>query len=141
MIGIFVPHNLNNLADIKNILEVGCGTGQMSMYFCIGSNNNIVGLDPTIESLESQKFFKKNEISNLTLVNADILDDVLKDNFFDFIWCNGVLHHTKNPYKAFEMLIKSLKRDGYVLIGLYNKIGELELYLESFFINFLGKIY
>ena len=41
----------------KNILEVGCGTGQLSIYFSIGSNNNIVGLDPTIESLRIAKNF------------------------------------------------------------------------------------
>ena len=27
----------------KNVLEVGCGTGQLSNYFAIGTNNNIVG--------------------------------------------------------------------------------------------------
>jgi len=25
----------------KNVLEVGCGTGQISIYFSIGTNNNI----------------------------------------------------------------------------------------------------
>ena len=124
----------------KNILEVGCGTGQMSIYFCIGSNNNIVGLDPTIESLRIAKnFSNKNEISNLSLVNADILDDVLKDNFFDFIWCNGVLHHTKNPYKAFEILIRSLKRNGYVLIGLYNKVGRIRTLIRKFLYKIFGE--
>ena len=32
----------------KSVLEVGCGTGQLSIYFSIGTNNNIVGLDPTL---------------------------------------------------------------------------------------------
>ena len=46
-------------------------------------------------------------------------------HFFDFIWTNGVLHHTKSPYEAFKILIKSLKKDGYVLVGLYNKLGRI----------------
>ena len=37
-------------------------------------------------------------------LNSDIFNDVLADDYFDFIWCNGVLHHTKNPYKAFEII-------------------------------------
>ena len=49
-------------------------------------------------------------IKNISFVNADIFDDVLSDDFFDFIWCNGVLHHTKDPYLAFKTLIKSLKK-------------------------------
>ena len=94
----------------KNVLEVGCGTGQLSIYFSIGTNNNVVGLDPTIESLNLAKtFVNNNDINNLSFVRADIFDDVLSENFFDFIWCSGVLHHTKDPYKAFKIIINSLK--------------------------------
>ena len=95
----------------KNVLEVGCGTGQLALYFAIGTNNNVLGLDPTLESLVlAQNFAKKNSINNIEFVNSDIFDDVLRDEVFDFIWCNGVLHHTKSPYEAFEILIKSLKK-------------------------------
>ncbi len=95
----------------KKVLEVGCGTGQLSIYFSIGTNNVVVGLDPTIESLQLAKnFSEKNNISNVKFVNADIFDDVLKENYFDFIWSNGVLHHTKNPYGAFKILTQSLKK-------------------------------
>ena len=124
----------------KNVLEVGCGTGQLSIYFSIGSNNNIVGLDPTIDSLIlANNFCKENEITNANFVNADIFDDVLKDDFFDFIWCNGVLHHTKDPYGAFEILIKSLKKEGYVLIGLYNKIGRIRTIIRKYLYKIFGK--
>ena len=39
----------------KKVLEVGCGTGQLANFFSIGTNNQIVGLDPTIYSLNWQK--------------------------------------------------------------------------------------
>lgn len=124
----------------KNVLEVGCGTGQLSIYFAIGSNNQIVGLDPTLQSLKIAKNFSdKNKISNITFVNADIFDDILVDNYFDFVWCNGVLHHTKNPYGAFEILVKSLKKNGYVLIGLYNKIGRFRTIFRRYLYKLFGK--
>ena len=124
----------------KNVLEVGCGTGQLSIYFSIGTNNEVVGLDPTIESLKLAKnFADKNNIPNINFVNADIFDDVLKENFFDFIWCNGVLHHTKDPYGAFEILIQSLKKNGYVLIGLYNKYGRLRTLIRKYLYKIFGK--
>ena len=117
----------------KKVLEVGCGTGQLSIYFSLGTNNNIVGLDPTIQSLNLAKnFAKKNEITNIEFVNADIFDDVLVENYFDFVWCNGVLHHTKNPYKAFEIISKSLKDNGYILVGLYNKIGRIRTIIRKY---------
>ena len=123
----------------KNVLEVGCGTGQLSNYFALETNNKVIGLDPTLESLEiAQSFAIKNEIKNIEFINADIFDDVLKKNIFDFIWCNGVLHHTKDPYKAFQILIQSLKVDGYVLIGLYNKIGRLRTIVRKYFYKIFG---
>jgi 2-polyprenyl-3-methyl-5-hydroxy-6-metoxy-1,4-benzoquinol methylase len=122
----------------KNVLEVGCGTGQLSNYFAIGTNNEIIAFDPTIESLKlAQNFANQNSINNIKFVNADIFDDVLSENYFDFIWCNGVLHHTKNPYKAFQITSKSLKNNGYILIGLYNKIGRIRTLIRKY----LGKIF
>ena len=32
----------------KNVLEVGCGTGQLSNYFALETNNKVIGLDPTL---------------------------------------------------------------------------------------------
>ena len=125
----------------KNVLEVGCGTGQLCLYFAIGTNNNVLGLDPTIESLLiAQNFAKKNDIDNIEFINSDIFDDVLKEEVFDFIWCNGVLHHTKNPNVAFEILIKSLKKNGYVLIGLYNKIGRIRTIFRKYLYKIFGEV-
>ena len=124
----------------KNVLEVGCGTGQLSNYFAIGTNNNVVGLDPTKTSLNlAKEFADNNKISNIQFVNAAIFDDVLKDEFFHFIWTNGVLHHTKDPYGAFKILIKSLKKEGYVLVGLYNKLGRLRTILRRCIFKIFGR--
>ena len=111
----------------------------MSIYFSIGSNNNIVALDPTIDSLKlAKKFAEKNKINNINFVNADVFDDVLQDDFFDFIWCNGVLHHTKDPYGAFKIIANSLKDEGYILIGLYNKIGRVRTIFRRLIYKLFG---
>ena len=124
----------------KNVLEVGCGTGQLSNYFAIGTNNNIIGLDPTKASLQlAKEFADKNKISNIQFVNADIFDDVLNDEVFHFIWTNGVLHHTKDPYGAFKILIKSLKKEGYVLVGLYNKLGRFRTIFRRYVFKIFGR--
>lgn len=74
----------------KNVLEVWCGTGQISIYFSISTNNNVIGLDPTKESLNlASDFSIKNKIDNVKFVNADIFDDVLEEDFFDFICVVG----------------------------------------------------
>ena len=62
----------------------------------------------------------------------------MKEDFFDFIWCNGILHHTKDPYIAFQTLIKSLKNRGYVLIGLYNRFGRIRTIIRKYFYKVFG---
>ena len=87
----------------KKVLEVGCGTGQLSIYFSLGTNNKIVGFDPTIQSLNLAKnFARKNEISNIEFVNADIFDDVLLDNYLILF---GVMVYCITP----KILIKLFK--------------------------------
>ena len=129
-----------NIGFNKDILEIGCGTGQLSIYFAIGTNNRVVGLDPTIESLRlASKFCKDNKILNVKFVNADLFDNVLKDEYFDFIWCNGVLHHTKDPYEGFKLSVKHLKKDGFILVGLYNKIGRIRTKIRKYIYKIFGK--
>ena len=124
----------------KDILEVGCGTGQISLYFSIGNNNRVYALDPTLASINLGKdFAKKNQIENVKFVNADIFDDVFNDETFDFIWTNGVLHHTKNPKLAFDITSKYLKKNGYILVGLYNKYGRARTLFRRFLYKFFGK--
>ena len=124
----------------KKILEVGCGTGQLSIYFSTQNNNLIVSMDATHESLKvAKKFSEKNNVRNIEFVNADIFDDVLTDNYFDFVWCNGVLHHTKDPYGAFCIISKAIKKEGYILVGLYNKFGRSRTIIRKYLFKLFGK--
>lgn len=124
----------------KDILEVGCGTGQLSIYFAIGTNNRIYALDPTMRSIDlGCKFAIKNKINNIKFLNIDIFDDIFNDEIFDFIWTNGVLHHTKNPSLAFDIISKSLKRNGYILVGLYNRFGRIRTLIRRLFYKIFGK--
>ena len=124
----------------KNILEVGCGTGQLSLYFAIGNNNRVYALDPTLASINlGRNFSKKNKIQNIKFINADIFDDIFHEKTFDFIWTNGVLHHTKNPNLAFDVISKYLKKNGYILVGLYNKYGRLRTVLRQYLYKLFGK--
>ena len=126
----------------KKILEIGAGTCQLSNYLAIGNNNSITAFDLNYESLKiGSKFAKKNEIKNITFVCGDIFDNIFKENIFDFILCNGVLHHTKDTYLSFEKSLKWLKKDGFVLVGLYNKIGRLRTKFRKHFFKLFGKKY
>ena len=124
----------------KSVLEVGSGTSQLSNYLAIGTNNQICAFDSSIKSLEiGNNFAKKNNIHNINFVRGDIFDEIFENEIFDFILCNGVLHHTENPSKAFSNIVSYLKKNGYILIGLYNKIGRFRTKFRKNIYKIFGK--
>ena len=130
----------NKIGNSKFILEVGSGTCQLSSYLAIGTNNNIFALDGAYNSLLlGKKFANQNNINNIHFINADLFDDIFPNAIFDFIWCNGVLHHTKDPYNGFVNLVKKLKKDGIVLVGLYNRFGRIRTIVRKYFYKIFGK--
>ena len=50
---------------------------------------------------------------------------VFRPQSFDFAICNGVLHHTADPFLGFQTIAKLVKPGGVILIGLYNKYSRL----------------
>ena len=105
----------------------------------IGTNNLVVAMDPTIDSLKLGKnFTEKNNINNVIFFNADIFDNPIVDGFFDCVWCSGVLHHTKNSKRGFEIISRWVKNDGLLIIGVYNTLGRFEQIYDNNY-KVLGK--
>ena len=124
----------------RQLVEIGAGTCQLSNYLAIGTNNAVYAFDSSFASLKIGKnFSKKSNITNIVFVEGDIFDEIFHEEVFDFVICNGVLHHTKDPYGGFLNIIKSLKKEGYILVGLYNKIGRIRTTIRKYIYKLLGK--
>ena len=137
----YLAKNLKKFLKLNTkFIEVGSGTCQLSNYFAIGTNMEVVAFDATLESIKiGKKFAQENNIKNVKFVNGDIFDDVFKNEYFDVVWTNGVLHHTKDPKKAFDTCIRWLKPQGYVVVGLYNFYGRFRTNFRRIIYKFLGK--
>lgn len=102
----------------------GFGTGQLSLFLARG-NRKVYGVDISNSSLIlGEEFRKKSQIENLFFMRMDLFDFKFKNNYFDYIISNGVLHHTINPEGGFKSLAKVLKPGGIIIIGLYHKYGR-----------------
>ena len=107
------------------ILELGCGTGQLSLFLS-RSNRDIFAVDLSNASLKlGEDFRKKHQIENTFFMKMDVFDLKFKPNTFDYTLSNGVLHHTKNAEEAFKCLVEVTKPGGILVIGLYHKYGRL----------------
>ena len=134
----FIKELLTNLKPTDTVLEFGCRTGQLGNFLAATGYSNIVSADLSINSLRLANNFKnRNNIKGINFVETDIFNHCFKENVFDVIISNGVLHHTSNPYLAFQNLTKLLKKDGIIILGLYNKISRL----KNSLIKYLAKIF
>jgi SAM-dependent methyltransferase len=107
------------------ILESGCGTGQLTNFLSIASRN-VVGTDLCIPSLQLARAFKeKNGLRSAHFFQMNLFRPCFKPNTFDLVISNGVLHHTSDPFLAFQSISRLVKPKGYLLVGLYHKYGRL----------------
>lgn len=107
------------------ILEAGCGTGQLSAFLSV-ANREVYGADLCLNSLSlGEGFRRKNSLDRLHFLQMNLFQPAFKDESFDLVISNGVLHHTSDPRLAFESIARLVKPGGYILIGLYHKYGRL----------------
>lgn len=123
------------------VLEIGCGTGQLTNFLSV-ANRLTYGTDISHNSLKlAYQFKEKSSLNRSSFYQMNLFKPIFKENSFNVIISNGVLHHTANPEKAFETISKLLKKDGYIIIGLYNRYGRLFTKLLKLLFSFTGKTF
>lgn len=113
-----------------SIIDVGTGTGQLSAFLSL-RRKCVWGIDFSDSSLKKAKDLKqKLKLDSWNLKKVDILDAKQIDEIgmkFDYVLCLGVLHHTSNAYHGFKNILRLLKPNGHVAVGLYNRVGRIPL--------------
>ena len=118
------------IAYTARIVDVGCGTGQLACLLGL-KGRQVLGVDYSRHSLEhARRLRDRFELSNVSLNRADLLRIPLRDASFDIVFCNGVLHHTSDPFGGFQQLVRVCRPGGYLIVGLYNRYGRLLLQLR-----------
>jgi len=129
------------------VLEVGCGTGQLSNFLGV-SQRAVFGTDMSVPSLKlAQEFKQNNKLERAGFYQMNLFRPIFKEESFSLVICNGVLHHTGDPFGGFQTISRLVKRGGYVIIGLYNKFGRFAtdmrrrlLKITNFPLNFLDPL-
>lgn len=121
------------------VLEVGCGTGQLSNFLGI-AKRNAFGTDMCLNSLRlAEEFRRKNNLYTSGFYQMNLFRPIFKEETFDLLITNGVLHHTSDPFGGFKSIAPLVKRGGYIIVGLYNKYGRLMTDLRRQFFRLTSK--
>lgn len=128
----------DNFFEDKICLDAGCGSNANATFAMLSMGaKKVYAFDLDESFIEpAQKRLKKFD-GRYVLSTDDVLKTKFKDNFFDFVNCSGVLHHTGK--KVIEGLkeLKRITKNGGILYFMVNGKGGI----IREFTNFLRERY
>ncbi|PRP76995.1 hypothetical protein PROFUN_14706 [Planoprotostelium fungivorum] len=112
-----------------NVLEIGCGTGLLSMRLS-PRVKNILGVDPSSQMISAFNK-KKEQYSNIDGVEVllEREDQLPQDQRrFDFVASHLVFHHIPNMYGTIHLSHTLLHPGGHIAISDFQKTTHSELF-------------
>ncbi len=99
---------LLDIKDKESVLDVGCGTGNLTKKIFDKSHGSIVGVDPSEGMINESSKHYGNEI-HFQLGSAE---DIPFENTFDVIFCNSTFQWVTDAKKAVRNFQNALKPRG-----------------------------
>lgn len=124
-------HNLYEKVDIQNkkrILDVGCGTGVITVDIASLTDGCITGIDIDGKKLDYAKILA---LGNVNLIKADVLQLPFKDRTFDLVVFNIVLTHIHRQQEAVNEMARVTCENGIVLATMEPDYAGILRYPES----------
>ena len=117
--------------DTKStILDAGTGIGNSAKLLSANPNSQVFALDASQSINFAYK--KYDHLSNVHFLQADLRQLPFRKRFFDFIYSDQVLHHTKNTGTSFKYLTKFLTDSGFISIYVYKKKAPIREYVDDY---------
>ena len=114
------------------IVEIGCGTGQMSLYLA-RAHRIVIGADLTRASLKlGADAARRFGLSQVQFIETDLHHPGLRAGVFDVVYSSGVLHHTPDPSAAFANIVRLARPGGMIVVGVYNTFARMPLRARRF---------
>lgn len=112
------PHTLEEFRG-KFVLDAGCGSGQ-HIEFVAPYAAQVVGIDLNTSDLARER---TRHLHNVTILEGDMAL-FTPEKPFDVVYCIGAIHHTDDPDRTFQNLLRCLRPGGLLIIWCYSSEGN-----------------
>ena len=103
------------------VLDAGAGKCHKAAWFAQLSPSTLVLAADISESLDEAAEHYRH-INNLFFIRCDIgRMPFLPNESFDYVSCDQVIHHTANPFKTFQELVRITRPKGELSVYVYRK--------------------
>lgn len=100
---------LLEIGDEDDVLDLGCGTGNLTRKIRKMTKGKVVGIDPSEGMIKEAKEKSKGLDITFEIKSAEEMD---YKNCFDVIFCNSSFQWFKDPEKAVENCYRALRKGG-----------------------------
>jgi SAM-dependent methyltransferase len=105
----------------RRVLDAGCGHGRyLPAFRSLGAE--VVGLDAGRGPEEAPL---DRSDPGLAVVRGDVVRPPFREASFDLVFCDGVLHHTRDPRGGYLALARLVKPGGALYVWLYPREGRV----------------
>ncbi len=104
-----------------NILDCGCGTGEFTCWYA-SQGTQLTAIDLSRPSIEqARSYAAEYELSDrIDFRQMSVLEMDLPDSTYDLVYSYGVLHHTPDPVRGFDHMVRVCKPGGVVIVSVYS---------------------
>lgn len=124
------------LRPCKLILDAGSGHGGKAAWFAqLSPSTTIVATDISDSIIAASEYYKHYD--NMLFIQCDIAEmSFFPNNYFDYVSCDQVIHHTKEPPKTFKELVRVARINHDISCYVYRKKALPRELLDDYFREF-----
>ncbi len=118
------------LSSKRRILDAGTGHGRDVELFAQNSRATVFGVD--ISEGIYNAYGDLGHLDTVHLVQADLGRLPFDEQFFDFISCDQVIHHTPDTRESLSRLVRHLAPGGHIGVYVYKRKGPIREFCDDY---------
>jgi ubiquinone/menaquinone biosynthesis C-methylase UbiE len=117
LIGRRIPQSVIDRQILgRTVLDLGCGSGRYSIALAFLGARAVTGVDYQNKSYRRAEAYCAEQHLPVHFQEANVLELPFDDGAFDFVFCNGVLHHTRSWREGLAEYIRVMRRSGFLFL-------------------------